>query len=76
MGHGLPNMIGVNTAGLDAQIQKLLPAYMSMGQAGMADMGDMSMPAPDNSVAAVVPQGTRADVVSAADLARDGVIVG
>jgi FtsP/CotA-like multicopper oxidase with cupredoxin domain len=57
MGHGLPNMIGVNTAGLDAQIQKLLPSYMSMGQAGMADMGDMSMPAPDNSVATVVPQG-------------------
>ncbi len=56
MGYGLPNMIGVNTAGLDAQIQKLPPSYLSMGQAGRADMGDMSMPAPDNSVATVVVQ--------------------
>jgi FtsP/CotA-like multicopper oxidase with cupredoxin domain len=57
MGHGLPNMIGVDSSGLDAQIQKLLPDYMAMGETGMGDMGDMAMPAPANSVATVVPQG-------------------
>jgi FtsP/CotA-like multicopper oxidase with cupredoxin domain len=57
MGHGLPNMIGVDSSGLDAQIQKLLPEYMAMGETGMGDMGDMAMPAPANSVATMMPKG-------------------
>lgn len=50
MGHGLPNMIGVRTGPLDKNMRKVLPGYMSMGQAGMADMAEMGMPVPKNSI--------------------------
>lgn len=41
MGHGFPNMIGMNTAGLDEKLRKtLLPGYMTMGQDGMGDMAE------------------------------------
>ena len=50
MGHGLPNMIGVNPDGLDEKVRQLLPAYMTMGQDGMGDMGDMGMAMPPNSI--------------------------
>ncbi len=48
MGHGIPNMIGVDAAGLDQKVRKLLPAYMTMGQTGMD--GEHQMPAPKNSI--------------------------
>lgn len=35
MGHGLPNLIGVNRGDLDAKIKKILPDYMTMGETGM-----------------------------------------
>jgi hypothetical protein len=57
MGHGFPNMIGVDTKGLDAKARKLLPGYMSMGEAGMADMGEMGMPVPKNSIPMVGAKG-------------------
>src|SRR5439155_13957331 len=57
MGHGLPNLIGVNPGKLDKNVQKLLPGYMTMGQTGMADMGDMGMPVPANSIPMVGGQG-------------------
>ena len=50
MGHGLPNMIGVAPGGLDEHLRKVVPGYMTMGQTGMADMGDMGMDVPKNSV--------------------------
>ncbi len=50
MGHRWPNMVGVDMAGLDEQIQSLLPSYMTMGTTGMGDMGTMRMPVPDNSI--------------------------
>jgi hypothetical protein len=50
MGHGLPNMIGVKPGGLDEKVRKVAPGYMTMGQTGMADMGDMGMAVPANSV--------------------------
>ena len=50
MGHDLPNMIGAKVEGLDSVVQKLIPAYMTMGQEGMGDMGDMGMPVPRNSI--------------------------
>jgi FtsP/CotA-like multicopper oxidase with cupredoxin domain len=49
MGHGMPNLIGVDTSKLDPQLQKHLPGYMSMGQTGMSDMAEMSMAVPGNS---------------------------
>ena len=109
MGHGIPNMTGVDTKKFDAKMAKVAPSYMSMGQTGMGDMATMQMPAPTNSIPMkgargpfgditmggmftllkvrdtlkdtsdpgwyAHPQGTVADVASAADLARDGIDV-
>jgi FtsP/CotA-like multicopper oxidase with cupredoxin domain len=50
MGHGIPNLIGVDTAALDARMRRILPGYMSMGQRGTGGMADMGMPIPDNSL--------------------------
>jgi FtsP/CotA-like multicopper oxidase with cupredoxin domain len=50
MGHGLPNLMGIDDAGLDRKMSPLLPGYMSMGTTGMGDMGEMSMPVPPNSI--------------------------
>lgn len=50
MGHGIPNLIGVNMGKLDQTIGSLVPGYMTMGQTGMGDMAEMSMPAPKNSI--------------------------
>jgi len=50
MGHGVPTLIGVDHLGLVKKIQKLIPDYMVMGERGMADMGEMEMPLPDNTL--------------------------
>ncbi|WP_280156331.1 copper oxidase [Piscinibacter sp. XHJ-5] len=50
MGHGVPNMIGVDHRGVAERIAKLVPDYMVMGERGMADMGTMEMPLPDNTL--------------------------
>jgi hypothetical protein len=50
MGHGIPNMIGVKAGPLDRTVQQLLPEYMTMGQDGMAEMGEMGMAVPVNSI--------------------------
>ena len=55
MGHDAPNLIGIDTTGLDAKIGKLVPGYMTMGETGMGDM--MSMPLPRNSIAMVGGKG-------------------
>ncbi|MDQ3264153.1 MAG: copper oxidase [Myxococcota bacterium] len=58
MGHGFPNMIGVDAAGLDAKVRTLLPGYMTMGQTGMdmsEHLGHMKMP--PNSIPMVGAKG-------------------
>jgi hypothetical protein len=50
MGHGVPTMIGVDHTGLAKKITSLIPDYMVMGERGMADMGEMEMPLPDNTL--------------------------
>lgn len=50
MGHAVPTMIGVDHRGIAEKIQKLVPDYMVMGDKGMADMGAMEMPLPDNTM--------------------------
>lgn len=57
MGHGIPNMIGVKPAMLDQRVRRLLPEYMTMGQVGMADMGEMGMRVPPNSLPMVGAHG-------------------
>jgi FtsP/CotA-like multicopper oxidase with cupredoxin domain len=50
MGHGMPNLLGLNDKGLDAKVSAVVPGYMSMGTAGMGDMADMRMGIPSNSI--------------------------
>lgn len=47
MGHGFPNMVGVEPGNMDAKVRTLLPGYMTMGQTGMdmsEHLGHMKMP--------------------------------
>jgi hypothetical protein len=57
MGHEVPTMIGVDHRGVAQQISRLVPDYMVMGERGMADMGEMEMPLPDNTLPMMTGQG-------------------
>ncbi len=50
MGHDVPTMIGVDHRGVAERINRLIPDYMLMGERGMADMGEMEMALPDNTL--------------------------
>ncbi len=50
MGHDVPTMIGVDHRGVAQKIINLVPDYMVMGERGMADMAEMEMPIPDNTL--------------------------
>jgi hypothetical protein len=50
MGHNVRTFIGVNKRDLIRPIRKLVPDYMPMGSAGMAEMGAMEMPMPANTL--------------------------
>jgi FtsP/CotA-like multicopper oxidase with cupredoxin domain len=50
MGHNLRNFIGAQQRDLTRSVRKLEPEYMAMGSAGMAEMGEMEMPLPDNTL--------------------------
>ena len=57
MGHAVPTMIGVEQKDIVGKITKLVPDYMVMGDKGMADMGAMEMPLPDNTLPMMTGQG-------------------
>ena len=57
MGHGVPTMIGVDHRGIAGRLTKLIPDYMVMGERGMADMTEMPMPLPENTVPMMTGQG-------------------
>ena len=57
MGHGLPNVMGVDLSDLDGRMRKLVPGYMSMGATGMGEMAEMTMDGPANSLSTVFAQG-------------------
>ncbi len=51
MGHDVRTLIGVDKKRpRQADASKLVPDYMPMGSAGMAEMGEMEMPMPDNTL--------------------------
>lgn len=50
MGHDVPNLIGIDQTDLTRKIAKLIPGYMGMGSKGMAEMGEMQMPLPANTL--------------------------
>ncbi|MBV8418337.1 MAG: copper oxidase [Verrucomicrobia bacterium] len=57
MGHSTPNLIGVRTGDLNRRVNKILNGYMTMGESGMADMAEMGMQVPRNSIPMVGAQG-------------------
>jgi FtsP/CotA-like multicopper oxidase with cupredoxin domain len=57
MGHNAPNLIGIRTGDADKRLRTALPGYMTMGDTGMADMGEMGMSVPRNSLPMVGMQG-------------------
>ena len=57
MGHDVPTMIGVDHRGLARKITSLIPDYMVMAERGMADMTEMEMPIPDNTVPMMTGEG-------------------
>ena len=50
MGHNVKTFIGAQQRGLTRAVRRLAPDYMAMGSAGMAEMGAMEMPLPDNTL--------------------------
>jgi len=50
MGHGVPNLVGVEKGNLDKKVNAFLSGYMTMGDTGMAGMGEMTMKVPRNSL--------------------------
>jgi hypothetical protein len=50
MGHELPTIIGANKTRVTDMVRRHQPGYMSMGTAGMGDMGEMSMEIPENTI--------------------------
>lgn len=49
MGHAMRTFIGVAKRDLDP-VRKIVPDYMPMGSAGMAEMGSMTMAMPENTL--------------------------
>jgi FtsP/CotA-like multicopper oxidase with cupredoxin domain len=50
MGHNTRNLIGAKQKQLTRAIRNVVPDYMPMGSTGMAEMGAMEMPLPDNTL--------------------------
>nr|WP_281721768.1 copper oxidase [Nitrosomonas nitrosa] len=50
MGHDVKTFIGVQKRDLARTIRRMVPDYMAMGSAGMAEMGEMEMPLPENTL--------------------------
>jgi hypothetical protein len=50
MGHDVKTFIGLPNREMKRIVGRLVPDYMPMGGAGMAEMGEMEMAAPDNTL--------------------------
>ncbi len=57
MGHDVPTMIGVDHRDVARRITRLVPDYMVMGERGMADMAEMEMPLPENTLPMMTGKG-------------------
>jgi L-ascorbate oxidase len=57
MGHGVPNMLGVPHDDIARKLGKLVDGYMSMGETGMAEMQEMQMDLPDNTLPMMAGEG-------------------
>jgi len=53
MGHGVPNVAGVDQTGVESKVRQMLPGYMAMGKSGMSEhVGHVAMglQGPDNTL--------------------------
>jgi hypothetical protein len=57
MSHDVPNVIGADLTQASRRIERLLPDYMAMGEAGMHDMTQMRMALPKNTLPMMAGQG-------------------
>jgi FtsP/CotA-like multicopper oxidase with cupredoxin domain len=57
MAHDVPNMTGVNQAGVAQKVRALVPGYTPMGEAGMDEMTAMKMDTPKNTLPMMSGQG-------------------
>lgn len=57
MGHKIPNTMGIDAKKIDSSVQSILPDYMTMGDKGTEDMGEMQMGIPENSIPMVGGKG-------------------
>jgi FtsP/CotA-like multicopper oxidase with cupredoxin domain len=61
MGHEVPNTLGVDQRDLEGEIRSMLPGYMAMGQAGMAEHQEHTdsghMRGPENTLAMMTGKG-------------------
>jgi hypothetical protein len=53
----VPTLIGVDHKGIADKVRALVPDYMVMGEKGMAEMAEMEMPIPDNTLPMMTGQG-------------------
>ena len=57
MGHGVPTLIGVDHRNIAGRIARVVPGYMAMGERGMADMTEMEMALPENTIQMMTGEG-------------------
>jgi len=60
MGHDVPNPIGVDQSGVEDRIRKMLPGYVGMGRAGMAEHSEhiaMGLAGPPNTLPMMLGEG-------------------
>jgi hypothetical protein len=50
MGHEAANLVGVDIDGIDPRMRNVVPGYMTMGVRGTAEMSEMRMTQPANSI--------------------------
>jgi len=50
MGHGLPNLLGIDPGSTQKHLSTLTPGTMVMGTTGLGEMSEMQMGAPRNSI--------------------------
>ena len=61
MSHGVPNLVGVDQAGVARKINDLVPGYMVMGDKG-GSMGGMHMALPENTLPMMAGRGPFGDI--------------
>ena len=61
MGHDVPNTLGVDQRGVEEKIRSVLPSYMAMGEAGMAEHQNHTdsdhMKGPENTLPMMMGKG-------------------